>query len=186
MAAKLAKYLEEKGQKVLLTFEPGNGLLEASPEQMDYRNLSNITKAFLFAADRSEHLHKEIIPSLKEGWTVICERFVDATFAYQGHGQGMSLEFLGDINYPYILEDLSILLDVLSAEGFKRKFKVSHTFDLQDDGFQERVRKGYLEIFKDNPLLGKKVIVSTSSKSIEDVWSNVLWEVIDQLPDLCL
>jgi len=183
MVTRTAEYLESLGEQTVITFEPGLGLLEASPEQMDRRNLIPVTKAMLLIADRLEHVNNEIDPALHEGLSVVCERYVDCTEAYQGYGEGLTdfLFHMDKINFGFREPNIKFLLDVDPAIGFHRKPRRVHSFDEMDPsdqsglGFQSRVRKGYLQIFNTKKYNSNNhsFIISTTRLRIDEVWSEV-------------
>lgn len=176
MVTRTAEYLESLGQQTVITFEPGNGLLEASPEQMDHRNLTPFTKAMLLVLDRIEHVQNEIRPALEENWSVVCERYIDSMEAYQKYGQGL-YDFYTSIcnfNLQLPMPDVRILLDVEPEVGFHRKPRWTHSYD-GDMSFQHRVREGYLRIFGMNRyyLASPVYVVQTSTLRVDEVWSEV-------------
>lgn len=153
--------LKEDGYDVIHTREPGGIeiaekirkiILDPSNTDMDER-----TEALLYAASRRQHLVKKVLPALKEGKIVVCERFVDSSLAYQGYGRKIGFEEVLKINefaIEGLFPDLTIYLDVDEKTGLKRiesrSFK--DRLDLEDLEFHHLVHEGYekvLEVFKD-------------------------------------
>lgn len=153
--------LKEDGYDVIHTREPGGIeiaekirkiILDPSNTDMDKR-----TEALLYAASRRQHLVKKVLPALKEGKIVVCERFVDSSLAYQGYGRKIGFEEVLKINefaIEGLFPDLTIYLDVDEKTGLKRiesrSFK--DRLDLEDLEFHHLVHEGYekvLEVFKD-------------------------------------
>ena len=153
--------LKEDGYDVIHTREPGGIeiaekirkiILDPSNTDMDER-----TEALLYVASRRQHLVKKVLPALKEGKIVVCERFVDSSLAYQGYGRKIGFEEVLKINefaIEGLFPDLTIYLDVDEKTGLKRiesrSFK--DRLDLEDLEFHHLVHEGYekvLEVFKD-------------------------------------
>jgi dTMP kinase len=132
--------------------------------------LSPITDALLFAADRAEHLDKEIKKALKAGNIVISERYMYANLAYQS-AQGVDENFIEKINEFVIKPDLVILLDVPADIALKRKWNVLYYLPSKFEKsieFNEKVRKNYLRLAKKFKM---KVIDAT--KSQDEVFEEV-------------
>lgn len=121
-------------------------------------NMHSKTEALLYGAARIEHLDKVIIPALKEGKIVICDRFVDSTVAYQAYGrQNMDIQFIHDLNKIVCgnhMPNLTFVLDISEDEA-KRRMKLRNEpldrFDLESDAFRMRVRAGYNHIAQNEP-----------------------------------
>ena len=127
-------------------------------------NSSEITplaEVFLFAASRTQLVEQLIRPQIGEGAIVVCDRFYDATLAYQGFGRGIPQAQIRDINDMCswgVRPDLTFLLDIEPARGLDRARRRAmdtsmalDRFENADLGFLERVREGYLQIAQDEP-----------------------------------
>lgn len=155
-AERLAAYIEARGDRVLLTREPGGTWLgERLRELLLARTTVTpadpLTDAFLFNAARRQLVEEVIRPALAAGTTVICARFADSTLAYQGYGAGVPLDDLwrlADIATGGLRPDRTIVLDLPVAVGLARKSPVDHTrFEAEFDlAFHERVRAGFLAL----------------------------------------
>lgn len=161
----LADRLSQAGYPVTLVREPGGtrvgeairGLL-ADPE---YDDMSPLTEVFLFAASRTQLVQQVIRPQLGEGTIVICDRFTDATMAYQGYGRGVhptQIREIADICAWGVHPDLTFLLDIEPARGLSRvrtrsveTLQKLDRFENLDLGFFEKVRDGYLAIAAEEP-----------------------------------
>ncbi len=124
----------------------------------------------MFAA-RAQHLSQVILPSLKEGKWVLCDRFTDASFAYQGGGRGMSdkkISLLENFVQGTLRPDLTILLDIPVKDGLKRALSRSKPdrFEQEQIEFFDRVRKTYIDRSKKFP---KQYKVVDASKSLDQV-----------------
>jgi dTMP kinase len=161
----LADRLMSSGYPVTLVREPGGtpvgeairGILADS----QYEDMGPLTEVFLFAASRSQLVEQVIRPQLGEGNIVICDRFFDATLAYQGYGRGVhptQIREISDICSWGVRPDLTFLLDIEPARGLNRVRTRSvetltkmDRFEQLDLGFFERVREGYMEIAQEEP-----------------------------------
>ncbi len=162
----LATALEKKGYTVVKTREPG-GVSVAERIRDILVNQSNplnpISQLLLLNVARLEHLNNLVIPSIKQGKVVICDRFCDSTMAYQGYGQGISIEQIKLIHQfisGSFMPDITFILDIGIEESLKRvinRSKVSQKNIFQDyfeslgADFHQRVRNGFHQIAQDNP-----------------------------------
>ncbi|WP_238590880.1 dTMP kinase [Paenibacillus beijingensis] len=158
----LAAYLASKGVTAVTTREPGgipiaeqirNVILDPAHVGMDAR-----TEALLYAAARRQHLVEKVIPALKEGRWVLCDRFIDSSLAYQGYARGLGMEEIMAINSFAIAEtmpDLTLYLDVSPQTGLKRIAEAGvrevNRLDLETMTFHERVREGYRQLVRKFP-----------------------------------
>jgi dTMP kinase len=170
-AALLKQWLRQKGLKCITTKEPTENITGNLLKVTLYlEKLSPITDALLFAADRAEHLDKEIKKALKAGNIVISERYMYANLAYQS-AQGVDENFIEKINEFVIKPDLVILLDVPADIALKRKWNVLYYLPSKFEKsieFNEKVRKNYLRLAKKFKM---KVIDAT--KSQDEVFEEV-------------
>jgi len=146
--------LERAGLRVVVTREPGGTMLgeEIRHLLLDHRHdgMSLAAETLLMFAARAEHLDQVIRPALAEGCWVLCDRFTDATYAYQGGGRGLPLEriaVLEDWVQGALRPDLTLLFDLPVAVGLARagKRSAADRFEQEDRAFFERVRAMYLE-----------------------------------------
>jgi len=149
----LAERLRGRGLEVVLTSEPDGTALGAAVRKLfetDGPPPTPLTQAFLFMAARQQHVGEVIRPALDRGAVVLSDRYVDATMAYQGFGQGMDLETIRDLNALAtggVLPDLTLVLDLDPAVGMARiGGRRLDAFERMDLAFHRRVRDGYLEI----------------------------------------
>lgn len=183
--ALLASYLQEQGYAVCLTREPGGTkigerlrhlILDLQHSEMDPK-----TELFLYLASRVQHLAEVIRPALIEGRIVLCDRFTDATLAYQGYGRALKPAAIRPIvNYAAqgIQPDLTFLLDVAVQEGLRRLQGrgLPNRLDAEAAHFHESVRKGYLALAHREPKRFR--VVSTQGK-IETVQAKILESILD-------
>ena len=154
----LVDYLRARGHTVVATREPGGtplgeklrALLLAEPMHLE-------TEALLMFAARREHLAQVIEPALARGDWVVCDRFVDASFAYQGGGRGLSwtkLEDLATWTVGALQPDLTLIFDAPVAIAQQRLHAATSRpdrFEQEQAAFFERVRAAYLRIASENP-----------------------------------
>ncbi len=188
---KLKSYLESRGAKVLLTVEPGGTMVGKKIRQLllDPANvLDDNTEVYLFAADRSEHVGKVILPALKEGKLVISDRFVDSTLAYQIGGRQLPedlVRYLNMISSKGLIPDLTFVLDVSPEVGLKRAAGRSgpDRFEKEKLDFHQRVRQKYLEIAKGDT--ERIVLLSTDGQEIGVVQDRIRKIVGERLNAKC-
>ncbi len=127
------------------TLEPGGTEIGKGIRKilLDSKNthLSPLAELILYAADRAQHVNEKLIPALDSGKWVICDRFFDATVAYQGYGRGMDMELIGLLNNRAacgLCPDLTILLDCPEDVGLKRALERNRELDLEAQGRFEK------------------------------------------------
>jgi len=182
--AYIEKYLKDKGNDVVVTREPGgtalgeklrNILLDPGNEGMDER-----AELLLMFSARAHHIAKVIKPALAAGKTVLCDRFTDATYAYQGGGRGLSVEdiaVLEDWVQGDLRPDLTILLDIDVNVGLQRAGQRGDKdrFEQEEIKFFDRVRNSYLQMAKEQP---KRYRVIDAGEPLETVQKQ-LHQVLD-------
>ncbi len=150
----LAGFIQNNGIPVLCTREPGGtrigGRLRELLLDPACHDISHRTEAFLYAADRAQHVTEIIRPALNSGVTVLCDRFVYSTLAYQGWGRGMDMALLLQLNRLAtggLVPDAVVLLDIAVSEGMRRVLGQRPPDRLEGEklAFFRRVREGYLE-----------------------------------------
>lgn len=149
----LAKRLEDIGLPVVVTREPGGTLLSEKIRELlidpSFEGMAADTELLLVFAARAEHLHQVIVPALKEGKVVLCDRFTDATYAYQGGGRGVDIHKIAQLErlvQGILSPDMVLLFDLDAATGLSRVMKSRGGFDrFEQEGlsFFEAVRAMY-------------------------------------------
>jgi dTMP kinase len=157
----LARYLEGKGYKVVRTREPGGTSIAEALRRIilnPKNRISKVTEVFLYEAGRAQHTSELILPALRQGKIVICERYTDATLAYQGYGRKLDIRMIEELNRiasSGLKPDLTILVDIDVRVGLRRVRKVPgrkmDRLERESLRFHERVRRGYLEIASRDP-----------------------------------
>ena len=169
-----ADFLRGRGAGLIVTREPGGTILGERLRQIllagDQRIHPETETLMMFTA-RRQHLEDVILPALQRGDWVLCDRFTDASFAYQGGGRGVAkdkLEVLERWVHPDLQPDLTLLFDVSAELGQSRVAGVKSPgrFEREDVGFFSRVRNAYLERLQQWP---NRMIRVDGSKSIADI-----------------
>ncbi len=182
----LADWLKEQGRPVVMAREPGGTALGERLRDIlldpEIDDLPPQAELLLMFAARSASMREVILPALAKGAWIICDRFVDSSFAYQSYGRGLPLEqveilqshVLGDLK-----PDLTVLLDAPVTVGLSRKAgpQSSDRFEQESPEFFERVRAGYLERAKAG---GDRYRILDASQSLQDV-RQALLDVIQEL-----
>jgi dTMP kinase len=146
----LAAWLRERGHAVLVTREPGGTpLAESVRELVLHQPMDALTESLLVFAARRDHLAQSIEPALAAGTTVLCDRFTDATFAYQGSGRGFDWQTLSQLEamvHPGLQPDLTLWFDLPAAVAAQRRAAVraADRFEAESTAFFERVQAGYV------------------------------------------
>lgn len=178
---KIYNWMVEEKKECIKTREPGGIkiseqireiILDSENTEMDGR-----TEALLYAAARRQHLVETIMPALKEGKIVLCDRFIDSSLAYQGYARGLGIEEIYKINEFAIGEcmpNISILFDIEPSIGLERisknKNREVNRIDLEKIDFHNRVREGYNEVFETSK---GRMIKIDASKTIDAVYEDV-------------
>jgi len=179
MMDRMVAWLENAGHRVVRTREPGGThLAEKLREILLDRNnifLSGRAELLLMFAARAQHLEELIRPALDRGDWVLCDRFTDATWAYQGGGRGLPLheiESLETLVHGDLQPDLTLLLDLPVELGLKRAAERSQAdrFEQESTVFFEKVRDAYLERAEAAP---ERFAVIDAARSMEEVWSQI-------------
>jgi len=188
-AALLRDYLEQRGWSVVLTREPGGTPLGDEVRQIllhaDDLAIRPETEALLLAAGRAQHVRDTILPALEVGTAVVCDRYVDSTYAYQGGGHGIPLEQLRPIQEfatGGLAPDLRILLDVPVEIGLARRHADEgsvNRIDLAPVAFHQRVREMFLRLAEADPegwsvIDAREDVASVAKKVHTDIESRVL------------
>ena len=178
----LAQWFKSRGHEVTLTREPGGTpLAEKFRELALHETMDPLTEALVMFAARREHLIHVIEPALARGEVVLCDRFTDATFAYQGGGRGFDWQVLKTLeqmvqNVPASTlrqPDLTIWFDLPPAVAAERlsSARVPDKFESQPQSFFQAVRDGYAKRMQEAPARFAQI---AADQSREAVWADVL------------
>jgi dTMP kinase len=179
----LANHLSAQGRQVTLTREPGGTAIGDQVRKilLDPENTALDPKAelLLYAAGRAQHLAELIAPELGEGKIVLCDRFSDATLAYQGYGRGLDramIRSLDRIVTNGLRPDLTVLLDIDAKAGLARArgrnqrsgLEAEARFENEKLAFHQRVREGYLELAREEPGRFRVIDALPEPETIQD------------------
>jgi len=189
---RLKRYLTRKGIPCERTREPGGCPIGEKVRRIlldpDHRGMVRYTEFFLYEASRAQHVKEVIHPLLEDGISVLCDRFNDATIAYQGYGRKIDLGLIERLNLltsQGLKPDITFLLDCPSDLGLKRAVQRNQMlgkekedrFEREAIAFHRRVRKGYLAIAKREP---HRVKVIDTRQGEEKVFEKIR-QVVDGL-----
>lgn len=170
----LERYLTERNVSFIITREPGGSQIcekirdiILSPENL---GMSDVCEAFLYASARAQHIKEVIEPALNENKLVICDRYIDSTFAYQGVARGLGASFikkLNELSVGKFTPDLTLFLDINPVKAFERKGGAdsSDRLELMDIDFHNKVYEGYKMIAKEDK--NRFVCVNSSGSKFE-------------------
>jgi len=179
MMGRVADWLENAGHRVIRTREPGGTDLAEKLREIlldrDNNSLSGRAELLLMFAARAQHLEELIRPALARGDWVLCDRFTDATWAYQGGGRGLprhEIETLENLVHGDLQPDLTLLLDLPVEQGLKRAARRSQAdrFEQESARFFEQVRGAYLERAKAAP---ERFVVIDASSNMTEVGAQI-------------
>ena len=152
---RLARWLKRQGYPVEQTREPDGTPFGAAVRRLFEHDVPPLAQTFLFLAARHQHVVERIRPALRARRVVLCDRYTDATVAYQGYAGRLEPELIRELNLRAtgaVLPDLTLLFDLDPAVGLRRigRRRRDH-FERQALAFHRRVRRGYLEIQRAEP-----------------------------------
>jgi dTMP kinase len=189
----LCRHLAEKGLPVVTTREPGGCAIADQIRSIlldaDNRGMVPLAELLLYAAARAQHVSEIIRPALDAGKIVLCDRFTDATLAYQGYGRQLDRSLIGKLNSlatDRVRPDLTVLIDCPAETGLHRAIsRIEATtgareerFELESIEFHRRVREGYLKIAAKDP---DRFIVIHGDRSVADVEISITSAVLGRL-----
>jgi dTMP kinase len=163
----MAEFFKRRGKPCITTREPGGTLIGKKIRSIlldpASKDMVPKTELLLYMADRAQHIDALVKPAMSAGKTVICDRYFDATLAYQGFARGLDIDFIKKLHsllFAGLTPDLTILLDLPPAIGLKRAWKQLNSgkrfsgesrFEEETLAFHERVRAGYLGLARLEP-----------------------------------
>ena len=159
----LSAWLRDRGQHVLVTREPGGtSLAERLRELVLHQPMDALTESLLVFAARRDHLNVAIEPALAAGTTVLCDRFTDATFAYQGGGRGFDPQILSQLEamvHPSLQPDMTLWFDLPADVAAQRRAaaRAADRFEAESMSFFERVQAGYAARVAAQPARFKRI-----------------------------
>jgi dTMP kinase len=191
----LAQRLADAGYRTLLTREPGGCPIADKIRSIlldaDNQGMVPLTELLLYAAARAQHVAEVIRPALETGAVVLCDRFTDATIAYQHFGRGIdrpTIDALNTLACQSVRPDLTVLMECDVAFGLARaKSRIEASsgpreerFELETLAFHQRVRDGYLQLAANEA--GRFLTVSACG-TIDDISGRIAAQVLERLKD---
>jgi dTMP kinase len=163
----VAEYFVEKNVPIIVTQEPSGTDIGRKIGSILFNSehyyMCAETEMFLFCAARAQHVREKILPALEQNKVVLCDRFSDATYAYQGAGRGLDHEFIkliNDYSALHLKPDLTLLFDLPVEIGLQRATDRNNRlkepssidrFERENIDFHQRIRDGYLNILRNDP-----------------------------------
>ena len=154
------KYLENNGIEYLFVREPGgteiSEKIRAIILDVQNKEMTDEAEALLYASARAQLIKEKILPALNSGKLVLCDRYIDSSFAYQAYARGLGMDFISKIN-SYAIEncmpDKTVFLNISSRDAFLRKGGADKDdrIELSGADFHQKVYEGYLKVAKDYP-----------------------------------
>jgi dTMP kinase len=184
----LADLFRQQGKQVTLTREPGGTpLAETLREMVLHQPMDALTEALLIFAARRDHIQQVITPALARGDVVLCDRFTDATFAYQGHGRGFDLEVLNQLERwvqhqtaaDLLQPDLTLWFSLDPAIAAQRlaDARVPDRFESQPQAFFQAVHQGYAQRAEADP---GRFITLDAAQERHQVWQQLTRALIQR------
>ncbi len=175
----LKTYLEDEGFNVVLVREPGGTkisekirdiILDIENKEMDY-----MTEAFLYAASRAQLVNQVIMPELKKGSVVLCDRFVDSSIVYQGIARNLGIDLIKKINNIAtggLIPDITFFLKLSQEKAMERKIEQKKLDRLENEKtfFYKKIYEGYNLLIKEN---SERIKVIDATLSIEQIHINI-------------
>ena len=174
--------LKQRGYHVVATREPGSSDIGSQIRSilLNSRNkgLDPMAELLLYMADRAQHLNKTVKPALSAGKIILCDRYYDATLAYQGYARGLDINLISQLHrlaFDDLKPDMTILLDLDAETGLARAWRQIDTgqrtgtetrFEEEALAFHSRVRSGYLSLAAAEPRRFKIVDASASEEQV--------------------
>jgi dTMP kinase len=187
--ALLAAYLSQQGYSIFPVREPGGTdigeQIRSILHSMSNQAMNARAEVLLFSASRAQLVEQAIRPALAAGQIVLCDRFFDSTFAYQGHGRGLDLQSLRQITQfatGGLCPDLTIYIEISPQEGLRRRrqdkdAEWNRLDDLPAD-FHRRVHEGYQQLIALGP---ERWVVIDGERSVDIIQADIRAAVIEKL-----
>lgn len=186
----IKSWLNDEAIDFIETREPGGCSISEQIREVivnkENTMMDSTTEAMLYASARCQHLKEVIRPALEEGKMVLCDRYIDSNFVYQGYSRGLGIEKIYEINkvFDFIEPDLTIYFDLDPEVGLKRvnsdPGREINRLDLEKIEFHKRVREGYLKLSNEI----ERIKVVDAGKSIEEVFNDVKKLIEDKIKEL--
>ncbi len=175
----LEEYMLEKGCEVVLSREPGGTRISEIIRDLildpQNKEIVPLTEMILYAASRAQHVAEVIEPAVENGKIVICDRYVDSSYAYQGGGRGMDLKIIADVNRIAVngtVPDVTFFLDIDPEISVRRRINSTGADRIEQEklDFHRRVYDGYKKL---SILYPERIKTIDATKSIEEISSQI-------------
>lgn len=175
----IVDYLSSLGCRVILTREPGGTRISENIRSIildpAFTEMHSITELMLYSAARAQLVEQVIKPAIANCETVICDRYVDSFYAYQGYGRGLDMEMLKQITSLAInntMPDITFFFDLDPEIGLRRRMNAANGDRIENEQieFHRRVYCGYRQLAKENP---DRIKTIDASRSVDEVWEDV-------------
>ncbi|OPX45817.1 thymidylate kinase [Ruminiclostridium hungatei] len=182
----LEEYMSTKGREVVLSREPGgtrvSEIIRDIILEPENKEIVPLTEMILYAASRAQHVAEVIEPAVNNGKIVICDRYVDSSYAYQGGGRGVDLKIIADVNRIAIngtVPDITFFLDIDPEISIRRRINSTGADRIEQEklDFHRRVYDGYKKL---SILYPDRIKTIDATKSVEEISSQIN-EYIDEL-----
>ena len=192
----IAGALRRSGLDPLMTREPGGTSLGVALRKVllnpEMEKIGSKAELMLFAADRAQHVSQVILPALETGQVVLCDRYSDATLAYQGYGRGIPLDVITDVDNHArngVIPHMTVLLDLPVETGLTRartrndesRDNSESRIDEEEMAFHQKVREGYLTLADNEP---KRFLVLDGLDKQDRLAELVMDEFRSRFPDV--
>jgi dTMP kinase len=190
------RFLQDKGHDCVITREPGGTRIGEKIRAILLDPLSKdmypLTEFLLYTADRAQHIKEYILPLLSDGKIVLCDRYYDATMAYQGFARGLDIDLIEKIHkllFENLKPDITLLLDLPPEIGLKRAWKQINNgnrisqetrFEEERLSFHKKVRAGYLELSRLEPERFRIIDASKDEHEVREEIINILASEINR------
>lgn len=185
-----AQWLASQGIDALTTREPGgtpiSEVIRDLLHDCDRTEMTPETEILLYSAARAQHVAEVIRPAMAAGTVVLCDRYFDSTYAYQGYGRGLSMDALRQITTfatQGLTPDLTLYLDVSPEVGLRRREasgEAMNRLDRETLDFHNRVREGYLALMQAEPARWRRVDAAGSIDAIQQALRAVIQSLLDR------
>jgi dTMP kinase len=175
----IIEFLSDK-YEVFSTREPGGSRIAEQIREVilntENTDMDELTEALLYAASRSQHLKEKVLPNLKEGKVVICDRFLDSSLAYQGYARGIGIEKVLKVNEFAVdncMPDLTIYIDLdpnIGLSRIKQNRRELNRLDMEKIQFHQKVREGYLIVAEMFP---ERIVTIDGDRTVEEILDEV-------------
>jgi len=188
--------LGQRGYDVIATREPGSSDIGAQIRSilLDSRNkgLDSLAELLLYMADRAQHLNETIKPALSVGKVILCDRYYDATLAYQGYARGLDIELITKLHqlaFSDVRPDITFLLDLPVETGLARAWQQIQNgqrtgretrFEEEALAFHSKVRSGYLALAAEEPQRFRIIDASVPKEQVEQEIMAIIQKVMNR------